>query len=84
MSMNRTKDILTPSGYYSSMNGKMAIGGLPDPQWYEGDIQWIPRIKTTRAAVSYGGRGNIRGDAEILMACPFAGVLGCCCRQCQC
>ncbi|KAG2175115.1 hypothetical protein INT44_007593 [Umbelopsis vinacea] len=43
-----------PSGYYSSMNGKMAIGGLPDPQWYQGDIQWIPRIKTTQAAEFWG------------------------------
>ncbi|KAI8579065.1 hypothetical protein K450DRAFT_243689 [Umbelopsis ramanniana AG] len=43
-----------PSGYYSSMNGKMAIGGLPDPKWYQGDIQWIPRIKTSRAAEFWG------------------------------
>ncbi|KAH8550112.1 aspartic peptidase domain-containing protein [Umbelopsis sp. PMI_123] len=43
-----------PSGYYSSMNGKLAIGGLPDSDWYEGEIQWIPRINTTRAAEFWG------------------------------
>lgn len=73
-----------PTGYYSSMNGLIALGGLPDPSWYDGKMNWIPRINTTRAAVCYIDAifhtMNI-SHRSTQVFCVFAGLLGCCCWQ---